>query len=303
MEEFRFLTFAAMPWLGYFFTRLLIESFRFLPFWGLYRLSDALAFVLCRVVGYRREVVWDNLRRSFPEKSEAELAVLVRKSYLNLTDITLEAMKSHTLPVQEIQRRCPPLNPELINPYLDRGQSIILSGSHYNNWEYSGITIPPGFHGITIGSYKPLSNKLLDRYINQARSRTGLTLVDMESTFLTIRKRERENQTSIYFLMSDQSPSSRKSAHWVQFLGQKTASLPGVDVLARKFDFPVFYYHVQRLRRGFYEITYSEINLHPAEAEPTSISQAFADKLETIIRQQPENWLWSHKRWKMKPFE
>lgn len=290
-----------MQRLGYFFTRLLIECFRLVPFWLLYRKSDALAFILYRVVGYRREVVWDNLRRSFPEKSEAELAEIVRQSYRNLTDVMLETMKSYTLPIKEIDRRAKVLNPELVNKYLDQGQSIILSGCHYNNWEYTGITMPPTFHGTAVTAYKPIRNTLMDAYVNGTRERTGMVMVDMEGTFSSMRQREREGLTSVFILLADQSPSSRKSAHWVDFLGQNTASLPGVDVLARKFNFPVLFYEVRRLRRGFYEVEFFEICTNPAEVEPTAITQAFAHQLETVIRREPGNWLWSHKRWKMKP--
>lgn len=265
----------------------------------MYLKSDALAFVLYRVVGYRRAVVWDNLRRSFPEKSETELAEIVRKSYRNLTDVMLETMKSYTLPIREIDRRCPVLNAELVNKYLDQSRSIILSGCHYNNWEYTGITMPPLFHGTAVTAYKPISNTLMDAYVNSTRERTGMVMVDMEGTFSSMRQREREGLPSVFILLADQSPSSRKSAHWVHFLGQETASLPGVDVLARKFNFPVLFYEVRRLKRGFYEVEFSEICANPAAAEPTKISQAFADKLESIIRRQPENWLWSHRRWKM----
>ncbi|MCB0545848.1 MAG: lysophospholipid acyltransferase family protein, partial [Saprospiraceae bacterium] len=191
----------------------------------------------------------------------------------------------------EIIRRCPVRNPELVNRYLDQGQSIILSGCHYNNWEYTGISMPPTFHGTAVTAFKPISNKLMDAYVNHTRERTGMVMVDMEGTFTAMRQREREHLPSVFILLADQSPSSRKSAHWVSFLGQDTASLPGVDVQARKFNFPVLFYEVRRLKRGFYEVEFSEICAKPAEAEPTSITQAFASKLESIIRNEPGNWL------------
>ncbi len=288
-----------MEILGFFLTRILIESFRLLPFRALYGVSDALAFILLRLVGYRRAVVWDNLRRAFPEKSEAELRAIVWSSYRNLTDVMLETMKSYTLSLTEIDRRCRVLNPDLVNRYLDRRQSIILSGAHYNNWEYSGLTMPPTFHGDTVTAYKPISNRHMDTYVNRSRARTGMIMVDMEGTFSAMRQREREGQPTVYILLADQSPSSRKSAHWVDFLGRETASVPGVDVLARKFNFPVLFYEVRRLKRGFYEVEFSEICPEPAGVEPQAITQAFARHLETILRRQPENWLWSHKRWKM----
>lgn len=285
--------------ISYFFTRLVVELFRLMPFWLLYRLSNGLAFLLYRIVGYRRQVVWDNLRRSFPEKTDAELAPIARDFYRNLTDVMLETMKSYTLSIPEIKRRCPVLNVELVNQYLDRGQSIILSGSHYGNWEYTGITMPPLFHGTAVTAFKAISNPLMDAYVNHTRERTGMVMVSMDQMFTAMRQREREGQRSVYILLADQSPSSRKSAHWVEFLGQDTASLPGMDVLARKFNFPVLYYEVRRLRRGFYEVEFSEICTNPAEAGETNITRAYARHLENIIRRQPEPWLWSHKRWKM----
>ncbi len=286
--------------IGYFFTRLIAEIFRFVPFWLLYVLSDGLAFLLRAVVGYRKTVVDENLLRAFPEKSAAERAEIARQSYRNLTDVTLETLKSYTLPLEEIKRRCPPRNPELVNQYLDRGQSVMLSGSHYNNWEYTGISMPPAFRGTTVTAYKPITNPWIDAYVNRTRERTGMVMISMESTFATIRQREREGLRSVYILLSDQSPSSRKSAQWVDFLGQKTASLPGMDVLARKFKLPVLYYHIRRLRRGFYEVEYSEICTDPATAAEADITRAYAVRLEAAIREQPANWLWSHKRWKMK---
>lgn len=282
--------------------RIFLQIFRLIPFAALYVLSDALAFLLFHLVGYRKQVIMDNLRRAFPEKNEADILNITRETYRNLTDVTLETLKSFTAPYAEIERRAPCLNPEMLNQYLDRGQSIILTGSHLGNWEYTGLTMPPQFHGATVTAYKPLSNKGMDAYINHARSRTGMEMVAMDEVFKTIRKRSGE--PTVFILLADQSPSSRKSAHWVNFLGQETASLPGADVLGRKFGLPVFYYRVIRTkRRGFYEIEFIELCKDPSTASEMEITRNFAQQLEADIRQHPEQWLWSHKRWKMKRTE
>lgn len=279
--------------------RVFLQIFRIIPFRALYVLSDALAFLLFTIVGYRRKVIFENLERAFPEKNNAEIKQIARATYRNLTDVTLETLKSFTTSMDEIDRRALCLNPEVVNQYLDRGQSVILTGSHLGNWEYSGLSMPPQFHGATVTAYKPLSNKKMDAYINQARSRTGMEMVAMDEVFKAIRKRSGE--PTVFILLADQSPSSRKSAHWVDFLGQDTASLPGADVLGRKFGLPVLYYRVLRTeRRGFYEIDFTEICADPSLAGEMDITRAFAHRLETDIRQQPEQWLWSHKRWKMK---
>jgi Kdo2-lipid IVA lauroyltransferase/acyltransferase len=286
--------------IGYFFLRVSVQIFRLVPFRALYALSDALAFLLFSIAGYRRKVVFGNLRRAFPEKNALEIGQIARAAYRNLSDVTLETFKSFTMPYAELERRCPCLNPEVLNKYLDQNQSVILAGSHLANWEYSGLTMPPAFHGATVTAYKPLTNKTMDVYLNRARARTGMEMVAMDEVFRAMRKRDAGQPPAAFVLLADQSPSSRKSAHWVDFFGQPTASLPGTDVLARKFGLPVLYYQVRRVRRGFYEIEFSEICADPRAATETSITQAYARRLEADIRAQPEQWLWSHKRWKMK---
>ncbi len=288
-----------MQRIGYLSLRFIIELFRFLPFRGLYVLSDGLAFLLHRVIGYRKKVALESLRQSFPEKTEAEIQEILRRFYRNLTDVTLETIKSNTMSLAELYRRCPVRNPEKINFYLHQGRSIILTGAHFNNWEWAGFTIPVKTEGITTTAYKPLTNKLMDSFVNRNRARAGMQMVSMEELFGAMR-RQRE-VPSVYILVADQSPSSRKNAHWVNFLGRSTASLPGADVLARKFGYPTLHFHVRRLRRGYYEVEYRDVWLQPELAEPADITRAYASMLEADIRAQPESWLWSHKRWKMKP--
>jgi KDO2-lipid IV(A) lauroyltransferase len=288
-----------MKYIGHLFLLLVIQLFRLVPFAVLYVLSDGLAFLLYSILGYRRQVVFDNLRRVFPDKSDAELALIAKQSYRNLTDLTLETLKVFTMSQAALQRRCPCINPELVNSYLDRGQSVIISGSHYNNWEMACLTIPAGFHGPAITVYKPLSNLYTDRYFNDNRRRGGMEMVPMDGVFSALRKWG-DRPAAAWMMVSDQSPSSRKSAHWVSFLGQDSASLPGVDILARKFKLPVLHFHIKRIRRGYYEVRYVELWPDPSTAQEADITRAYARLVETEIYQDPGNWLWSHKRWKMK---
>lgn len=278
--------------------RLVAQGFRLLPWSALPSMADGLAFVLYRVVGYRKKVVFDNLRNAFPEKSDTEIEKIARLSYQNLCDVTLETIKSFHAPLHEIERRCPCMNPEILNHYLDQGQTVLVTGSHYCNWELACLTIPVGLHGMAVTVYKPLSNKTVDVYYNQSRARGGSLLAAMDEVFAVMRKRR--GDPSAFLFLSDQSPSSRKSAHWVKFLNQDSAFLPGVDVLARKFNYPVLHFQLRRIKRGFYELHYRPLFTEPEQAAEGDITRAYAALIESEIKAQPENWLWSHKRWKMK---
>jgi KDO2-lipid IV(A) lauroyltransferase len=281
-----------------FLLKIVLTLFSILPFRVMYILSDGLAFILHRMPGYRVKVVAENLRNAFPEKSEAEIRLITRQFYKSLADVLLESMRSPTISPAEATRRCRPVNPEVVNVYLDQNRPVILAGSHLGNWEWGGLSLPPSFHGATITAFKPLSDKTIEDFFNQSRARTGMEMVSMEDLFRVMRKRSSE--AAVFILLGDQSPSSRKSAHWVNFLGQPTATLPGTDVLARKFACPVIYYRTVRRSRGFYEIEFEELCADPSIMPDKAITQKYSDTLEKDIRQHPEQWLWSHKRWKMK---
>lgn len=285
--------------ISFFFLRLLVELLRLLPFRLLYVFSDFLVFLLYRMIGYRKAVITENLRTAFPEKSAEEIKQITLETYRNLTDVTLETIKSFTTPVTEIQRRCQVLNPEIVADVLNQGQSVMLVGSHVNNWEYAALAMPMCFDQPMFGVYKPLTNKVIEDYMTGKRGRGGIAPIPMEVVLGVMRKQQRT--VASYMFIADQSPSSRKRAHWVTFFGRPTACLPGTDVLARTFDYPVFSYRIKRIKRGFYTVEFAPLWLDPKESSEGEITRLYKRLLEEEIRQNPESWLWSHKRWKMKP--
>lgn len=282
--------------IAYYTLRAVVELFRFVPFSVLYLLSDGFAWTLHRVVGYRRAVIESNLRAAFPERSEEELAQIIRDTYRNLTDLALETIKGFTAPLSELNRRCVTLNVELANQHLREGRMVLMSGSHYCSWEWPCLTFPHQLEGLGVTVYKPLSNPYVNAFYNQKRARDGMIMVNMEETYGGMRRRQGEG--SAWFMVSDQSPANYRNAHWLPFLNQETAFLPGLDLLSRKFNAPVLYFNVQRIRRGHYEVRFEEICTTPSETPPGEITRRYAAHIERIICERPANWLWSHKRWK-----
>lgn len=285
-----------MKKVSYYILRAVVELFRFVPFGALYILSDGLAWILRNVIGYRRGVIERNLRAAFPDYPDAELAQIVRDTYRNLTDITLETVKGFTAPLSELNRRCVTLNVEMANRYLREGRTVLMSGSHYCSWEWPCLTFPHQLAGSGITVYKPLSNPYVNAFYNQKRARDGMIMVNMEETYGAMRRYQ--GQGTAWFMLSDQSPANYRNAHWLPFLNQETAFLPGLDLLSRKFNAPVLYFNVRRVRRGYYEVLFEEICASPGETSPEEITRRYAEHIERIIRERPADWLWSHKRWK-----
>ena len=279
-------------------TRMGILLFRWIPFFGLYLLSDLLCFFLRRVIKYRRRVIYDNLKGSFPELNSAELESISKKTYENLCDITLESIKGLSMLPESLKMRYRITNPEILDPYFREGKSIILAGAHYGNWEWGVRSWSLWFKHKVLGIYKPLANKTVESFMNARREDLGMQLVGPKQTRAALQEAERN--PCIFVLFGDQNPHNLNTCHWVPFLNRDTAWLQGVAEISHQQDFPVYYLKTVRLKRGFYESTLVPLVLNPSEVDPQKISEIYAAHVEENIREKPEDWLWSHKRWKHK---
>lgn len=275
-----------------------IFLFGILPFWLLYLFSDFARFVLQNIFGYRKKVIRGNLERCFPEKSKKEINKLVTKAYKNLTDVLVEGLKAFTMSDRQIRERHHILNPEILDPNKNSGKSFIAAPCHYGNWEWGSMSPSLYFNYPVVVFYTPLTNPYLNKFIKKNRSRTGGILTSTRETTKTFD--ERAKIETIYIMAADQSPSKVSKAIWVDFLGQETAFLDGPERHARLRDIPVVFTDIQRIKRGHYEIQLSFISENPKETKTGEITKAYAKKLEVAINNKPENWLWSHKRWKLK---
>jgi KDO2-lipid IV(A) lauroyltransferase len=269
-----------------------------IPFFILYPLSNLVSFVLYRIVGYRKSVVRENLSRSFPQFDTKSLRRLERLSYKNLSDVLLEGIKGFTMTRGQIRRRHFVVNPEILDPFKAEGRTVISLPSHYGNWEWGSLS--PGLFikdYKIVAFYKPLTNPYADRFVRKNRSRTGTMLASIYKTNATFDSLK--NERSAYIMAADQSPSNAKNVVWVNFLGIETAFLHGPEKYATKYNYPVFFVDIQRIKRGIYRLELSLLSDNPAELEPGEITRRYAGKLEEAILKKPENWLWSHRRWKL----
>lgn len=268
-----------------------------MPFPLIYKLSDLLSFILRDIIKYRKAVVINNLKSSFPHLSEEEIRKISRKFYLNLSDVFLEGIKSFTISRKQVMARHLILNPEILRPYIEAGKGIIGVTAHYGNWEWG--TLSPGLHysNKIIGFYKPLTNKRFDKFIRNNRSRFGTNLISIRETTKTFE--ENRGHTVMYIMAADQSPSNRKMAYWVNFLDRETAFLHGPEKHARINNYPVFYVAIRRVKRGYYELKLSLLVEDPSTLPEGEITRLYAEQLESLIKEDPANWLWSHKRWKL----
>ena len=267
-----------------------------LPFWMLYGLSD-IFYVVLKLSGYRKKVVLTNLRNSFPEKTEQEILLICNNYYRYLCDLILEIIKTMTMSEAQTNKRCVFHNPQWLNDIYTEGKSIIVLMGHYGNWEWAGpaFSLTTKFQLVVI--YRPLSNPYFEKMTVKMRTRHGTKITAVNSTLRDM-VANRKTITATAFV-ADQT-ATPKNAYWTNFLNQDTAVFAGPEKLAKKFDYPVVYMNVKRMKRGYYEVFPELLFINPKETADNEILETFTKRLEKEINIDPTIWLWSHRRWKHK---
>ena len=281
----------------------LLRALGRLPLTMLYGVARCIYFVTFHLLRWRRDLAARNIARSFPEKTDAERAAILRQSYRNMSEVFVELLWGWRASAEQLKERMVIDNPELVARYVAGRHSTILLTAHVCNWEW---LLPGGgaHFGIPIDAvYKPIRLPSLDAYMREARSRFGGRPIPIKSFAYELLRRAGDVRG--YGLVADQTPLKSMEKHWTRFLHQDTAFFVGVETIARFLEAPVVYVAMRRLKRGHYAVRLHVLAEPPyevteaAEADAgTWIVEAYARKLEEEIRASPSDWLWVHNKWK-----
>jgi KDO2-lipid IV(A) lauroyltransferase len=269
----------------------------FLPFKVLYLLSDLFYLLIYKVFGYRKKVVTENLKNSFPEKPDAEIEKIRSDFYRFLCDFSLETIKTLSITPSALKKHFKHDDMSVFEYYYKKKQSVIMVMGHLGSWEMGGAYFSQlPLHQLYV-IYHPLANKRFDRLLYRMRTRSGTKLYAMKDTFRGMIKNRKEVTATAF--IADQTPSSN-DAHWMTFLNQVTAVFKGTEIISRKLDYPVIYLSVIREKRGQYSVHSELLAEHPKELSENELTELHTQRLEQDIINHPETWLWSHRRWKHK---
>jgi Kdo2-lipid IVA lauroyltransferase/acyltransferase len=274
----------------------MIRFAAYLPLSVLYGLSSLAYYLVYYVIRYRRKVVAKNLRNSFPSVSRAELTAIEKKYYRNLCDIVAEVVKGVRLSREEINKRVQFTNPEVLSYWINKGKPVVVLAAHHSNWEWAILGGNAYFPFPLNGVYKTIKQPAVNDFMRSLRSRFGGRPVTMDQVILYLK--HHLNEPQVYAVVNDQIPRRRAQKYWTTFLEQETAFAVGGERMARLFQLPVCAVHIVRLRRGYYRVSFTELALPPHQKNDTTILENYVTWLEQTIREHPEQWLWSHNRWK-----
>lgn len=279
----------------YYILYAILYLFSILPLRVLYFISDGCYLLIYYILGYRKDVVMQNLLIAFPEKTVDERKRIAKNFYHLFIDSMIETIKLLSASDAFFEKRFTG-NWELVDRFYKTGRSVQLHLGHNFNWEWGNVVLQKHISYQFLGVYMPIKNKAMNRLFFKMRSRSGgklLSAKNMAREFLPYR-----NEKYCLGFVADQNPGKAKSCLWVDFFNRKTAFTIGPAKNAIKYDTVVIFAHIIRLRRGYYEVTFSVAAQHPKETTDNALTEKFADYLENVIRNNPPMWLWSHRRWK-----
>ena len=273
----------------------LVFIISFLPLRVLYAVSDVFYVLLINFFPYRKKVIERNLKSSFSELSIQELKRLRNQYYRHFSDLIVEGIKNLTISKKELNKRLVVENPEVLKDIIAKNKSVLLISGHYGNWEWmiTSLGFLSPFKAIGIGM--PLTNSFWNKSVNKRRSRFGLQVVYSGNYKDAINE---EGGPKAILTLSDQSPGSSENAYWTTFLNQPTAVLFGAEFMAHEYQFTPVFFSIRKVKRGFYSLKLIPFEKPLIELNYGELTEWHTRLLEQEIEQNPNYWLWSHKRWK-----
>ncbi|WP_025740286.1 lysophospholipid acyltransferase family protein [Aquimarina pacifica] len=268
-----------------------------LPWRLFYAFSSCIYILTYYIIRYRRKVVTDNLTLVFPEKSKEEIKRIRRGFYKHMCDMFLEMTRSLSISKEELIKRYKVVNLDEFHEFERKNKTIITMMGHYGSFEWSNavdlVSLNP-----CVGIYKKIANKYFDQLAHRIRGRFDSRLLESSKVARQIIKDKQENKVCGYGMISDQSPKINNAKYWTDFMGIKVPIFLGGEFLAQRLDTIVLYLHVEKVKRGFYEVRFIPITENSKEEEKYFVVKKYLELLENQIREKPEYYLWTHKRWK-----
>ncbi len=274
----------------------ILKVLGFTPFWLLYIFADLIYMISYYIVGYRKKTVIQNLKKSFPEKTDLEIQKITLGFYRHFADLVVETIKSFQVSKETLMKRVRYKNPEVLNELYKQGKSVALLSGHYGNWEWT-IAMPEFIQHQLNVIYRPMQNKQFDANMKKVRSRFGMFLIPAQTSLRTLLELENSGQLSATYYLADQT-ALYDTKYWMMFMNQETPVFPGPEKVASRLKQAVVFMDIQKVQRGYYEVEFTKLFDDASQAREYEVTKTHLKFLEEIIRRRPELWLWSHKRWK-----
>ena len=241
--------------------------------------------------------MYSNLKLAFPEMKNEDYIGIEKMFYKHLCDVFLEIIKSMGMSRNQMLKRFKIKNIDVLTQFEKENRSTFIMCGHYASWEWM---MSLGYHmeHLGFGIYRPVKNPYFNKLIKEIRSKHDAYMIPQRSASDIIRKKEEKNELGVYGFASDQSPRPTSKSYWRTFMGIEVPVFNGAERLARELNIPVVFGRIKRLKRGYYELEFKLISDQSKNTSENKITDLFTRWLEEQIKEDPSQYLWTHKRFK-----
>lgn len=279
--------------LGYFFL--------YLPHFLRLNFAKGIAFILYILDSKRKFDLLNNLdfayNNSLPKEKKQEI---LKTNYLNLV---YNSIHFFMLAVSSKKRVLDNINidkPEIITKLLQNKEKIIFVTAHFGNWEYTTPAFTCTFNHTITAVARMTPSALVNSYLTKIRERFDITILDKKGAMSGLIRALK--QIGIIGIVTDQNTANNEGL-LVKFFGKNVRHTPIASLLALKYDAKIVHFIAE------YSKDYKKINIKifpPLEFKKTDnlqddiqeLTQMQSNILEQIIRENPKEWLWFHKKFK-----
>jgi KDO2-lipid IV(A) lauroyltransferase len=266
-------------------------SLRRALFTGLFRL-------FYHLVPRQRLIAAHNIRRSFPEKSDAEILRITRDVYRNMGIVAAEFFDIPRLTRSNVGKLVDVEGLENCTRALKKGRGVLFFSAHFSNWELfaaaAALLIKPA-----VVIYRTLDNALLEHLVLRVRSATGNTLLPKEHAMRAMLRSLKRNE--LLGILIDQNAAWYEGV-FVDYFGRPACTTDGLALLALHTEAPVLPGYVVRLPDGRYRLVIGpEVEVTRTgnwDVDVLANTQRFTKVIEETVRRHPDQWFWVHQRWK-----
>jgi KDO2-lipid IV(A) lauroyltransferase len=263
----------------------------------MYVLGAVLAVLMRDVLRYRVGVARDNLSKALPELDAAARRRVLRRHYRVFADVLFELPRVAVMGPEELRERVRLPDMPVLRAEFERGHPVLLLIGHQCNWEWLLQAVALDVGAPFLCAYKPPHSAGADRLMLELRGRFGARMVPGKRLLREVLRRR--GTVHAIGMVADQMPTSSAGRVWLQFLGRDTAFFPGPAEIARAGACSAFFLGLRRVRRGHYEARFEPLAVAGENLGVEEFTARYAAHVEALVRESPEDWAWTHRRWKL----
>lgn len=289
-------------YLVYILVRLIVAVLQMLPLERARGFARGMAWVCGDVLKVREKLLRDNLTHAFPERSKAEIRRIIRGMWQHLFTMLVEAaFAQRKIHLNNWKRYVQLENETGPLKAMYEKRPIIHATGHLGNFEFAGYVLGLiGIPGYTVA--RTLDNPFLNRYLAEFRKSTGQTLIPKNHAAGMLNQAMELGKPVV--LLTDQYAGAK--GIWVKSFGRDVSMHKGFPILAKVYDAPIVLSSILRQNGEFFRFTirvedFIELGERPELDNPRALAQWYNDVFEPLIRRNPEQYWWLHRRWREKP--